>query len=412
MKTVGIIAEYNPLHTGHQYHIEETKKETGADRVIVAMSGNFVQRGAPALIDKYTRAKSALMAGADLVLQIPPMYSLSSAEFFAKGAVTLLINTGVVNYISFGTEDGTLDDLKKFARILADEPVKFKTSLQKHLRNGNSFPNARAKAFEESYPEIANKTVLMTKPNNILAIEYLKQLNLAKSKIKPIAVKRVGAGYNDPYSPGQNGISSKAIREAVYYGSDSENLKKFMTDESYEALSNAIKNKMIVHENDFSQMLIYKLLSEREQGYTKYLDVSDDLSDRIINNLDKFTSVSEFCDLLKTKDKTYTRISRSLFHILLGITETDMYSQDYTGPCPFIRILGFKKSSENLVSEMKSSASVPIITGYNDAVKNLYSEPMKRLQMESRIEDLYFAIQTLKSGQSCKPDMSRPLIVL
>ncbi len=412
MKTVGIIAEYNPLHTGHQYHIEQTKKETGADRVIVAMSGNFVQRGAPALIDKYSRAKAALMSGADLVLQIPPMYSLSSAEFFAKGAVSLLINSGVVNYLSFGSEEGTLDDLKKIARILADEPVKFKSSLQKYLKNGVSFPNARAKALVESYPEMADKTELLNTPNNILAIEYLKQLNIAKSKIKPITIKRVGAGYNDPYSPGQTGISSKAIREAVYYGSDVEMLKSYMTEESFEILEKAIKDKMIVHENDFSQMLIYKLLSEREQGFTKYLDVSDDLSDRIINNLDKFTSISEFCDLLKTKDKTYTRISRSLFHILLGITETDMYSQDYTGPCPFIRILGFKKSSEDLVSEMKASASVPIITGYNDAVKNLYSEPMKRLQMESRIEDLYFAIQTLKSGQSCKPDMSRPLIVL
>ena len=137
MTTAGIIAEYNPLHNGHKYHIEQTREVTGADFVVVAMSGNFVQRGAPAIIDKYTRAKSALMAGADLVLQIPPFYSLSSAEFFAKGGVSTLINTGLVEYLSFGSESGNIDDLKKIASILAEEPPKFKTTIKKYLKAGD-----------------------------------------------------------------------------------------------------------------------------------------------------------------------------------------------------------------------------------------------------------------------------------
>lgn len=412
MKTAGIIAEYNPLHNGHKYHIESTRKETGADYVIVAMSGNFVQRGAPAMIDKFTRAKSALMAGADLVVQIPPYYSLSSAEFFAMGGVSTLVNTGVCEYLSFGSESGNIDDLKKVANVLADEPAKFKTNLKKYLKSGDPFPGARMKALIDCYPDMANLHELLTTPNNILGIEYLKYLIKTDSHMKPVTFKRIGAGYNDPYSPGQPGISSKAIREAVSYGAETETLKDYMTGESFKTLQNAVKKNLTVTEDDFSQMLIYKLLSERHLGYTKYSDVSEDLSDRIVNNLDKFTSFSDFCNLLKTRNITYTRVSRALFHILLNMTDDTQGCTEYTGACPYIRVLGFKKESEALVSEMKTKSIVPIITGYNDAVKSLYDEPMKQLMRESAIEDLYFSVQTLKSKTKSKPDMSRPLIVL
>jgi len=412
MKTAGIIAEYNPLHNGHKYHIESTRSKTGADRVIVAMSGNFVQRGAPAVMDKFSRAKSALLAGADLVVQIPPYYSLSSAEFFAKGGVSTLIGTGVCEYLSFGSECGNISDLKKVASVLAEEPEKFKTSLKKYLKNGDPFPGARMKALIDCCPEMADLHELLKTPNNILGIEYLKYLIRTGSHMKPVTFKRVGAGYNDPYNPGRPGISSKAIREAISYGSDVDSLKDYMTEDSFKELKNCVKKKLTVTEDDFSQMLIYKLLSERDQGYAKYTDVSEELSDRILNNLDKYTGFSEFCNLLKTKNFTYTRVSRALFHILLGMTDEAYSSSEYTGTCPYIRVLGFRKEAESLVSEMKTKAIVPIITGYNDATKNLYEEPMKQLMRESAIEDLYFSVQTLKSKVRSKPDMSRPLIVL
>lgn len=412
MTAAGIIAEYNPFHNGHEYHIRRTREETGADYVIVAMSGNFVQRGAPALVDKYRRTRSALLAGADIVLQIPPSYSLASAEGFAEGAVSLLMSTGVVQYLSFGTEAGTLNDISKIARILADEPSDFKKSLQKHLKSGIPFPNARSRALIECCPEMTGITELTSSPNNILAIEYLKSLIRSRSTIKPVTIRRFGAGYNDPYIPGQSGISAKAIREAVSYGSYNDSIAEYMPGESFESIREAIEKKQVLKEDDFSEMIIYKLIMERQQRYTKYLDVSDDLSDRIVNNLDKYTGFSDFCNLIKTKDKTYTRVSRALFHILLGIKDKAEDSREYTGQCPYIRILGFRKSAESLVSDMKSSASVPIITGYTDAEKNLYSEQLRQLKDESRIEDLYFAVQTLKSGIPSKPDMSRPLIVL
>ncbi len=412
MKTAGIIAEYNPFHNGHKYHIEETKKLTGADYCIVAMSGNFVQRGAPAIIDKYARAKSALAEGADLVIQIPPVYSLSSAEFYAKGSISLLESTGLIDCLSFGSEAGELEKLESIAKILVEEPEKYKKLLQKYLKAGNAFPAARAKALIDYHPDMTDLSELVSSPNNILAIEYLKALVSSKSSIKPITMKRVGAGYNDPYAPGQPGISAKAIREAIGYGSEIDNLKAYMPRESFKCLKDAVKKNMTVDENDFSGMLIYKLLSERDQGFSKYLDVSEELSDRICNNLEKFTNVSDFCNLLKTKDKTYTRISRALFHILLDMKEDSVAASDYTGTCPYIRVLGFKKESEALLSEIKTKASVPVLFGYNDAANSLYSEPMKVFKNESRIEDLYFSVQTMKSGTIAKPDLSRPIVVV
>lgn len=412
MKTAGIIAEYNPFHNGHKYHIEETKKQTGADYCIVAMSGNFVQRGAPAIIDKYSRAKAALSEGADLVIQIPPVYSLSSAEFYAKGSISLFENTGLIDYLSFGSEAGKLDKLEKIAHILADEPEKYQKLLQKYLKAGNAFPAARAKALMDYCPDMTDLSELISSPNNILAIEYLKYLIKTDSSIKPITMERVGAGYNDPYAPGQPGISAKAIREAVGYGSEVDNLKAYMPKESFKCLKDAVKKYMTVDENDFSGMMIYKLLSEKDHGFTKYLDVSEELSDRICNNIEKFTNITEFCNLLKTKDKTYTRISRALFHILLDMTEDSLGASDYEDSCPYIRVLGFRKSSEALLSEIKTKASVPVICGYTDAANSLYSEPMKVFRNESRIEDLYFAVQTMKSGVVAKPDLSRPIVVV
>ncbi len=412
MKTAGIIAEYNPFHNGHKYHVEETKKQTGADYCIVAMSGNFVQRGAPAIIDKYARAKSALAEGADLVIQIPPVYSLSSAEYYAKGAISLLEHTGLIDYLSFGSEAGVLEKLDKIARILVEEPEKYQKLLQKYLKAGNAFPAARAKALIDYCPDMTDLSDLVSSPNNILAIEYLKCLISTDSSIKPVTMKRVGAGYNDPYAPGQPGISAKAIREAISYGSETDNLKAYMPKESFKCLKDAVKKNMTVEENDFSGMLIYKLLSEREHGFTKYLDVSEELSDRICNNLDKFTSVTDFSNLLKTKNMTYTRISRALFHILLDMTDDSVADSDYTDSCPYIRVLGFRKSSEELLSEIKTKASVPVLCGYNDAANSLYSEPMKVFKNESRIEDLYFAVQTMKSGVVAKPDLSRPIVVV
>ena len=412
MKTAGIVAEYNPFHNGHKYHIEETKKQTGADYCIVAMSGNFVQRGAPAIIDKYARAKSALSEGADLVIQIPPVYSLSSAEFYAKGSISLLESTGLVDYLSFGSEAGVLEKLEKIAHILAEEPEKYKKLLQKYLKAGNAFPASRSKALIDYCPDMTDLGDLVSSPNNILAIEYLKCLITTDSSIKPVTMKRVGAGYNDPYAPGQPGISAKAIREAIDYGTEIDNLSAYMGKESFKCLKDSVKKKMTVNEDDFSGMLIYKLLSERDHGFTKYLDVSEELSDRICNNIEKFTTVSDFCNLLKTKDKTYTRISRALFHILLDMTEDSLNISDYTSSCPYIRVLGFRKSSEALLAEIKTKASVPVLCGYNDAAASLYSEPMKVFKNESRIEDLYFAVQTMKSGVVAKPDLSRPIVVV
>ena len=216
MNVIGIIAEYNPFHKGHAYQIEKIKREVQADYAIIAMSGDFVQRGAPALVDKYCRAQMALSSGADLVLELPVLFASSSAEYFAKGGVSLLCHTGVVTHLGFGTENGQLSVFQKIAGVLLKEPELYADMLNVHLKNGFSFPNARAKALQAYFASTGDVSFppvweTLSLPNNILAIEYLKALAQLGSSIIPYPIKRQGNGYHDISREGSF-CSAAAIR--------------------------------------------------------------------------------------------------------------------------------------------------------------------------------------------------------
>lgn len=215
MRVNGIIAEYNPFHNGHGYHIDAAKKQNNADYTIIAMSGNFMQRGEPALIDKYKRAEMALLNGADLVLELPAFYSASSAEFFARGGVTLLDKLGVVDSLCFGSECGDVDVLRRIAEILADEPEKYVSSLRRYIKDGLSYPTARTNALLEYDPTLSNFHDVLSSPNNILGMEYIKTLILRKSSIQPVTTKRIGSSYHD-LRLGINQSSAKAIVQVLY----------------------------------------------------------------------------------------------------------------------------------------------------------------------------------------------------
>ena len=212
MKTVGIIAEYNPFHNGHAYHIRKAKELTHADYCVVVMSGDFVQRGAPAIMDKYLRAESALLNGADLVLELPVCYSISSAEHFARSSVALLDKLGVVDTLCFGSECGDIRVLTEFAQALTDESPVFKKTLDREIRIGHTYPQARNTALEISAPHLTSYINVLTSPNNILGIEYCKALLFWKSTIVPYTVKRAGSSYHDN-SLDTGFCSALAIRE-------------------------------------------------------------------------------------------------------------------------------------------------------------------------------------------------------
>lgn len=391
MKTVGIIAEFNPFHKGHEYLIRTLKKETGSSYAVIVMSGDYTQRGAPAILDKYTRTKMALMCGADLVLELPIYYSTSSAEFFAQGGVSILNGLNCIDYLGFGSESGDVSALKNIASILAYEPEEFSHILRKNLKSGMNYPKARADALSKyisSASENNGKTDIMSLisgSNDILGTEYIKALILQGSNITPYTIRRKGSSYNEEALPKDKNIfaSAKSIR-ACLEGEIAEKPDKILANNDFsqmlpssvwELLNTGLANSSLklLTSDDLSFLLHYKLISEKDKGFEGYLDVSGDLSEKITKNLKDFKSFSDFTMKLKSKDITYARISRALLHIVLNITADNMslYTKDKAALPAYARILGFNKNASPLLKKIQEYSRIPVISTLSDAVNTL-----------------------------------------
>ena len=411
MKVCGIIAEYNPFHNGHLYHIRKAAELSGADYIIVVMSGNFVQRGTPAIADKFLRTQTALACGAHLVLELPVCYATGSAEYFSAGAVSLLDKLGVVTHLCFGSESGDIAQLKKVAEILADEPKSFQECLRQKSKEGLPFPSARCAALSETYPQLQIPSSVLSSPNNILGIEYMKSLIKMDSNIRPLTIVRNGAGYHDatldsPYS------SATAIRQGLEAGLPWDTLSEQFPLETGSLLKKYFADNHPVYADDFSALLHYKLLSEQLDGYSTYLDVTKNLSDRIRKHLYTFSGFTEFCEQLKTKELTYSRISRSLLHILLNIRQDDVNryvrEMNYT---PYARILGFRKDASLLLSEIGKNIQIPLISKLADAHKILEPAAMEMLQRDIMASDIYNSIRAAQKGKSMRNEYSTPIVI-
>lgn len=395
MKTTAIIAEYNPFHNGHQYHIEETKRQTDADFILVIMSGDFVQRGAPALCNKYIRTKMALLGGADVVVELPSLYALSSAEFFAGGAVTLLNQLNVVDTLSFGSESGNLSLFEKSSRTMIEQADLLTSRIRAGLKSGFHYPAARADAMSElfiNHSDADELNALFTYPNNILGLEYCKALLALKSPIRPFTLKREDAGYHNTsvLNHVSSHVSASAIRKAL--SQTPETIAEYVPSEVYQLLSENGLLTSFLTEDAFSMMLYYKLITEKERGFSEYLDCTPDLSDKICKNLPDFTSFTDFCHLLKSKELTYTRISRVLMHILFNIRTPEYFrppllSRDLF--VPYARLLGFKKDAVPLLSAIKKSSQIPLLSKLADAGSLLGDEAFALLQQDILCASIY-----------------------
>lgn len=411
MKINGIIAEYNPFHNGHKYHLEDAKKANNADYTIIAMSGNFMQRGAPALLDKFKRAEMALQNGADLVLEFPIYYAASSAEYFATGAVTLLDKLGVVTNLCFGSECGDLDVLQKIAEILINEPAEYASTLRNNLRRGMCYPLARTDAMLQYEPSLRQSRDVFSSPNNILGIEYLKVLLRRNSSIQPFTTMRVGAAYHDKRM-GEKQSSALAIRQAIFSREDTEYLSIHMPPTAYELMISHLQQNPPTHVDHFSSALLYKLLSESAHGFEQYLDVSSDLSDKICKNLYQFTTFSSFCDLLKSKEMTYTRISRCLLHILLNMKKSAMETYIAMDYVPYARVLGFRKDATPLLSAIKEHSSIPLVTKLADADKILPEQAHEMLKNDIQINSIYESTAALKAKRPIRNEYRTPIVIV
>lgn len=393
-KAVGIIAEYNPFHNGHLFQLREAKRLSGNSFVIVVMSGSFVQRGTPAFLDKMSRTKMALENGADLVVELPVRYATGSAEFFAAGAVSLLENLGVVDSLCFGSEHGDTLAMKNIAEFIQKDCDDFNKSVEKFVKSGISYPAAREKAIIMHCKTITPNQVreVISSPNNILGIEYLKALSQYSSSIRPFTVKRAKSGYHDkelkPDTDTEYSIhSATAIRTVLEENGLLKKIQNSVPASVYQLLEThkgyPVTSAML------SDILYYKLASSTYEELASYQDVTLNLARTIKNCLPQYEGLEQYILVLKSKQYTYTRISRCLIHILLNIKKYSLQNMTSQEIAPYARILGFRKESSALLKQIKEKAALTMITKMADAKDVLTEDALRMLSEDIFATDFY-----------------------
>ncbi|MGN0346743.1 MAG: nucleotidyltransferase family protein [Lachnospiraceae bacterium] len=386
MKVCGIIAEFNPFHNGHAYLLQQARQLTDADYIIAIMSGDYIQRGEPAFLDKFVRTRIALQSGCDLVLELPLLSATGSAEYFARGSVAILHQLGVVDYLVFGSESGN--------------------------------------------PASADSSNLLP-PNDILGMEYQKALAHFHSTMKAIPVLRIGTGYHDKTNV-SGSICSASYLRAQYHKNNSDstsqpisatakkkgcetasflqNNASFMPQTAVHCLQDYFAQANPIFYDDFSSLLYYQLLNREATGFSEYFDVYPDLSDKIKAGLEHFEDISSFRKILKSKDISYAHISRSLLHILLQITkEEEAITRDYDY-CPYLRPLGFRRDATALLGRIRQNSSMPLLSKLADSGNILSSRQQQLLEHSLRASHLYQKMAQKKNAV-IQNEFRRPLII-
>ncbi len=374
MISTGIIVEYNPFHNGHKYHLEKSRDLSNADVVIAVMSGNFVQRGQPAIVDKWKRVEWALKNGVDMLVELPVIYSCQAAEIFALGAVSILDKLNVDNLV-FGSESGDIKGLENTAKLLIDDKEKIDIEVRKYTKEGISYPDAFAKAIA-SY----GINDIFT-PNNILAIEYLKAKHSIKSKINALTIKRKAVGYNDIEIKGDI-ASATSIRKALFW-ENSNKIKYTLPKKVYEELID--ENK--IQFKDYYDILRYRIIS-RKDSLAEIQDMEKGFENRLYKSAVKNNNFDEFYNEVLTKRITMSRLNRVLLHSLLEITEQDTKFAKQN-PFNYIRILGFNDTGRLYLNKIKKELEGKLITKLNYQDKNIDDNIKYLLKIEERANNIY-----------------------
>ena len=411
MRVTGIIAEYNPFHNGHLYQLTQAGKETDADYIIVAMSGNFLQRGVPAILDKHTRAHMALLAGADLVVELPALHATASAEYFAQAGVSLLA-AATADTICYGCENVNKELMQALTDCLLHAPASYDRALTGFLKEGDSYPAARSRALCQLLPEWDSEEIakFLASPNNILALEYEKAIASCQTSLTGHPILRKGEGYHSTNTDSVY-ASATAIRKLLLSGSDCfPELEKSLPKTSLTLLREKAKEGLLLDADDFSDALYTRLLSLPD-GYTDFAGCSRGLSDKITNRLNRFTGFQQFAELLKSRDLTYTGICRALLHILLGITKEGCTRFSQSNP-QYLRVLGFRKSASPLLQAIKKEASVPLVTKVSDASDYLSADAYALLKRDIHAADLYRGIAAVHCGKLLPNEYNRQIPII
>ncbi len=365
MKISAVIAEFNPFHKGHRHLICKMREES--DAVIAIMSGNFVQRGECSIYDKKERTAAALKGGVDLVLELPCVYALSSAEGFSTGALRTLCATGVVEGLYFGSECGDIDLLTSVARDLNSESDDFKETLAESLRNGLSYPAARLAALKKINPSAD----VLNSPNNILAVEYIRTLCKINSDIIPRTIKRIGGGYNDADTQKEI-LSATAVRSLI--------------EKSTDASMHTTCSGNAVFMRDFDIIIASRVKTATPKSLRSIPDCNEDIAMRILD-ASHLNTFEEIVSKVSCKSYTQSRIRRILCNLMIENHFTTL-------PLPtYIRPLGFTKTGSEILSKMKSTATLPVIAR-GALIKN---DPI--FNLECRATDIYNLVRGIEGGE-------------
>lgn len=366
-----------------------------------------MQRGLPAVTDKHTRTRMALETGSDLVLELPVPYALASGEGFAFGGISLLHQLGCVDYVSFGTESGSLDALTKLAEVLSKEEASYRNAYQAALKKGLTHPSARLLALKEAYPKL-DTTPLDGHSNNMLAVEYCKALLSLNSSMQPFTIRRAGQSYLGADLTDTAFASATAIREALALHK-TESLDKQLSKQIYQQLLASDAERTLLFVDDFSRLLHYRLLSLSAKDLSDCWEVTPAFANKLSKHLTDFTSFSQFANLLWSKDITYARVCRTLMHILLDIRQD---TADIHTPVPYARILGFRKESVPLLSIIKEQSSIPLISKLADADKQLSGDALALLKLDMKAAHIYDSVRLHKSGQKAPHEMQKQIVLV
>ncbi len=411
MRIVGLITEYNPFHNGHLHHLQESLRITGADASVAVMSGHFLQRGEPALVDKWVRTEMALAAGVDLVLELPFPFACNSAPHFAMGAVQALNALGVVDALCFGSEAGAIDPLQTIARLLVDESAAIEEGTRERLRCGVSYPAARAEIMAGMCPEVSPETI--ASPNNILGIEYLRALQITSSQIQAFTIPRLGADYHST-DVADNIASATGIRKLIAEG---DRVDQLLPTACHEILAEALAaGGSIDRERLFTALQAF-LLQEPERLKGLY-QVTDGLEQRLVAAAMTAESYTDLVGLIKSRHWTLTRIQRILSYVLLQLSGTEMASFLESGPL-YLRLLGATEQGRKILAKARKKRSLPLISDPARAratLRRFYQGQTARCQLaermlncDLRVTRVYSLLQETQKRVHRNQDFFRPV---
>lgn len=403
MRACGIIVEYNPFHNGHKYHIEQARKQSNADCIIAVMSGNFLQRGEPAIIDKYTRTKAALSGGVDIVVELPFAYAVQSSYYFALGAVHTLATLGISS-LCFGSEQGKIEPFIQASNIYQKKITLYNELLKAYLDEGLSYPSAHSKTMQQLLEK--DDHLDLTKPNNILGLSYVKRVLQDELSIDLLTIKRIKSDYHERAIQGQI-ASATSIRQTIIKNNClTETVKQSLPEVSIDGLNHYLKEATLWHDwEQYFPYLKYRILSMSPKQLTKIHHVTEGLENRVLETAKKSISFNDWMKRLKTKRYTWTRLQRMFVHILTNTTKHEIAKIHRQKQISYIRLLGFNKRGRKYLNQIKKQLPVPLITQVNQ-------RDDLSLRLDERASDIYYSILSPKCQKYFqRKKLQRPIIV-